>query len=1127
MTDPADSRTRTAGDPGSGPDDPPGPAPAVVVTVVAHDPGWWFEETLASIAAQDYPNISVLVVDTASTDAAAVRDRVAAVLPEAHLRRLDTDPGFAAAADEVLVAVQGAAFHLFCHDDVRLAPDTVRLLVEEAYRSNAGVVGPKVVQWADERRLLSVGMGSDRYGQPVHYVERGDLDQSQHDAVRDVFYVPGGATLVRADLFVALGGFDRSMTFHGEDLDLCWRAHVAGARVIVAPAARVAHLEALGVRRPVDDRRRLQQRHRLRAMRTSTTLGTRVRTTPLAALLALMEIVQSVALGRLRHARDIASAWSWNARHGGSARRRRHDLASIRQAPDGDVRSFQSRGSARFSAFVRAQLGRDESGRRDFVSNIRTAKATTSVVIWAFIVVFLLLGSRELLFGHGDIPAVGDFQPFLGPGQMLSRWISGFQTVGLGSTAPAPTGFGIFGSLGVVFLGAVGVLRKVLILGLWPVGAIGMWRFTKPVGSRRARIVATVAYVIVPLPANAMAEARWGGLVAYAVVPWILGQLAAAGRVAPFGDLGGSAGPGVRSRPLLHRVVAVGVVTALAATIEPAIVLVVIGCALALVFGGLLAGQATGAGRVLVVGVGGALVAVVLQLPWSLSAADGWEAVVGVSSTSGYGLGLGELLRFATGPFGNGMFGWALLITAALPLLIGRRWRLGWAVRGWVLAAAGIGVAWVAGQGWLVDVLPGPDVLLAPAAAGLALAAGLGMAAFEVDLPDYHFGWRQIVSLLAGAAFLLALLPALGTALSGRWDLPRGDYSRTLSFLDTPTDAQTDRVLWIGDASAIPLAGWRLDAPAVDDLGPQRVLAFATSSAGTPTVAEEWAGDLGAASETESALQVAASGGTTRLGALLAPMAVKYIVVPLAPAPDPFARDTSYVPSDLLAVLDGQLDLDSVTVNPGVRVYENAAYGPSRALLPAGTELPSGGQGLTDRIVPGLGQAPAVLPDIQGYSDWSGPLDQPGELFVSAAGDGWKLQVDGSDVASSEALGWANSFPVEQAGGATLRFDTPVTRWLALAGQVALWLIAFAYLLRVRVREDESTELQPTPAPAPEAPAHVVIGADLDDLFGAGSVGGDLPTMAVPVVTPPTEASSPPATDEPEGGRRGRRRRSR
>src|SRR5690606_25901934 len=127
-------RARTVADPGAGPDDPPGPAPAVVVTLVVHDPGWWFEETLESLRDQDYPNVSVLVVDTASASGAAVRDRLAAVLPEAHLRRLETDPGFASAADEVLVAVQGAAFHLFCHDDVRLAPDAVRLMVEEAFR---------------------------------------------------------------------------------------------------------------------------------------------------------------------------------------------------------------------------------------------------------------------------------------------------------------------------------------------------------------------------------------------------------------------------------------------------------------------------------------------------------------------------------------------------------------------------------------------------------------------------------------------------------------------------------------------------------------------------------------------------------------------------------------------------------------------------------------------------------------------------------------------------------------------------------------------------------------------------------------------------------------------------------
>ena len=1090
-----------------GSDDPSGPAPAVVVTLVAHDPGWWFEETLESIAAQDYPNVSVLVVDTASIDAGGVRQRVAAILPDAHLRRLDTDPGYAAAADEVLVAVQGGSFFLFCHDDVRLAPDAVRVMVEEAYRSNAGVVGPKLVEWAEPRRLLSVGMGSDRYGHPVAYVERGDLDQAQHDSVRDVFYIPGAVTLVRADLFSALGGFDRHMTFHGEDLDLCWRAHAAGARVVVAPGARVAHLEALGRRRPADDRRRLQARHRLRAMRVSDTFLTRLRATPLALVLTLVEVLQSLALGRLHHARDAAAAWPWNLRHGRSARRRRRLLAAVRQTPDREVRAFQSRGSARLSAYLRTQIGRDDTGgrRRDFVSNLRASRATTTVMAWTFIVVLLVVGSRELLLGGADIPAVGGFQVLLGPGQMFSHWVSGYQSIGLGSTAPAPTGFGLLSGLGVVFLGAVGVLRKVLILGLWPVGALGLWRLSKPIGSRRARAVATLAYVIVPLPANAMAEGRWRVLVTYAAMPWVMSQLAAASRLAPFGELGGSAGPGVRSRPVLHRIVAVGVITALAATLEPAMVVVVGGVAVAVALGGAHAGQFAGSGRVLAVGVGGSVVAVALQLPWSLSAANGWDSVVGVSSTTGYALDLSELLRFSDGPFGNSLLGWGLLVTAALPLLIGRRWRLGWAVRGWAVAAVGFGVAWLVGQGWVEWVFPEPDVVLVPAAVGLALAAGLGMAAFEVDLPDYHFGWRQIVSLLAGAAFVAALFPALGMALSGRWQLPRGDYDSRLrqTFLDQDTEGQAARVLWLGDAGTLPLSGWALEAPGVDDLGPHRRLAFATSG-GTPTIVEQWAGDEGATAELQSALEVAAGGGTTRLGALLAPMAVRYIVVPFAPAPDPFAQDTTRVPSDLLAVLDGQLDLDSITVNPGVRVYRNAAYGPPRALLPPGTEVASGGDALSDRVVPGLTGAPPVLGDSDRFDQWSGSLGEPGELYLSAAGDRWRLQVDGAEMTRDGALGWASVFTVDRPGPARLGFDAPISRHLALVGQVLLWALALGFLLRVRVREDEGTALSGSPEERPSdgRPRHVVIGADLTALLAESDLDqSDRPTMAVPVVT--------------------------
>ena len=114
-------------------------------------------------------------------------------------------------------------------------------MVEELYRSNAGAVGPKLVAWDDPRVLESVGMGVDRFGEVDRTIELGEVDQEQHDGVRDVFVLPSACMLVRADLFRELGGFDEAMSFHGEDVELCWRIHHSGARVVVAPSARVRH----------------------------------------------------------------------------------------------------------------------------------------------------------------------------------------------------------------------------------------------------------------------------------------------------------------------------------------------------------------------------------------------------------------------------------------------------------------------------------------------------------------------------------------------------------------------------------------------------------------------------------------------------------------------------------------------------------------------------------------------------------------------------------------------------------------------------------------------------------------------------------------------------------------------
>ncbi|MFM8304263.1 MAG: glycosyltransferase family 2 protein, partial [Actinomycetota bacterium] len=235
-------------------------APPLVVVLVTHDPGPGLEDVLWSLVDQDYPGLEVLVVDAAS--AVDPTDRVAAVIPDALVCRTRAS-GFAEAANVALTEIDGAAFLCFVHDDVALGPAAIRVMVEEAYRSNAAVCGPKLVEFDRPEVLLDVGRAIDRFGGAHTGIEPGELDQEQHDAVRDVFYVSSATMLVRADLFRVLGGFDPESFPGSEDLDLCWRARLAGARVMVVPDALVQHRE-VGNLRAAGDRHEIRDRARRR-----------------------------------------------------------------------------------------------------------------------------------------------------------------------------------------------------------------------------------------------------------------------------------------------------------------------------------------------------------------------------------------------------------------------------------------------------------------------------------------------------------------------------------------------------------------------------------------------------------------------------------------------------------------------------------------------------------------------------------------------------------------------------------------------------------------------------------------------------------------------------------------------
>ena len=1044
-------------------------APPVVAVMVVHSPGEWFDETLESLARQDYPNLNTLFILTGGTSDAEgepVAARIRTRMPDAFVRVLEggpsTGPGFGPAVNAVLDVVEGAAgFFCICHDDVALAPDAVRAMVEELYRANAGIVGPKLVEWDHPRVLQDVGLDVDRFGASAPRVEQGEHDQGQHDGTAEVFAVPSACMLVRADLFRTLGGFDPAMRYTGEDVDLCWRARLTGARVTVAPRARVRHRGDLALRRPDLNLATLRARNEVRA---AITLSPGSRLPLLLAQLigiALLELVAGLFTGRLAVAwaslRALVGA-SWRsptflARRGSVAKLRRRAGADT----DATVGALHAAGSNRLRSYGRVREMRTLIGVEDNIRRWRE-RSIVPAVTWGVVVFCVLIASRTFI--DRGLPAVGQFLPFPdGVGDLWSAFRSGWNPNGLGATAPNPSGLAALAVGSVAWLFDLGAGPTVLVVGLVLAGGLGAWRLGDLFPSSRERIVALVVYVAMPLVPGVISTGRLGALVAYAAVPWFVHLVRVAvgiGTADPASasvDLtDGILAPGWRER--VRRTAIAGIVVALAAAIAPPVLVIVAAVAVVLGASSLLVGTGwrtaawlTGTGLV------AAGCAWLLNLP--AAAAWGWHDFTASPVAGPSGRSLVDVATMDIGRAQLGVLAIALYVPVLAGLLLSAAWRLTWAARAAGLVTAFGALAVLHEREALPLRLPETGYLLAPVALGLALAAACAVASFASDVAAGSFGWRQPLGVAAVGAVAVGMFPSLLTITDGAWYAP----SNTMASLVEPElrpdpDFGDFRVLYLGDTRLLP--GAAVDVGELGDVeggfrGETGIGALLTPP-GMPGIAEIWpAAATGADDQLDTALRDIAANATQRGGRLLAPFAIRYIVVPVHDGAVSTPNDSVPVPDGLLAALDSQLDLQLLYSPPNYVLYENTSAFPGVALFTGG-DAASVAAATTESLVrtdltsgrPVLGTA---LDDLRG-----GGEVEAGVLHVAVPFDArWRLTVGGEQLRPRPGFGAMTAFDVPAAGRAQLAYEQPGSRSLALGGQLALWVAAAIAASRVRL----------------------------------------------------------------------------
>lgn len=193
---------------------------------------------LNALRAQTYPRVEVIVVDNASHDHS--RELLAGEYPEVTLIALPENRGFTGACNAGMEAAHGE-YAALLNNDTEVDPGWVAAVVEAFDRHpDAGLVASKMLMFNERSRFHTTG---DLYRVDGRLFNRGvwEYDQGQYDREEYVFSACGGSSAYRRKLLDEIGLLDDDFFFSCEDMDLAWRAQLAGYRCIYAPGAVVYH----------------------------------------------------------------------------------------------------------------------------------------------------------------------------------------------------------------------------------------------------------------------------------------------------------------------------------------------------------------------------------------------------------------------------------------------------------------------------------------------------------------------------------------------------------------------------------------------------------------------------------------------------------------------------------------------------------------------------------------------------------------------------------------------------------------------------------------------------------------------------------------------------------------------
>ncbi|MFE4454916.1 glycosyltransferase [Streptomyces sp. NPDC056796] len=1050
------------------------PRHVVTAVLVSHDGARWLPHVLGGLLGQERPVQSVVAADTGSADdsarlvtealggervlhlarrtsfGTAVEEatRSAGVLTPDDLPYLKRPSGW----DPVTRTWRDDAYDMpelphgepvqwlwLLHDDSAPEPDALAEMLRVVDNDqHAAIVGPKLRGWYDRKQLLEVGVSIANSGRRWTGLDRREQDQGQHDQVRTVLSVSSAGMLVRRDVWEELGGFDRRLPLMRDDVDLCWRAHMAGHRVLVAPDAVLRHAEASArERRPIDCAgRSVASPHRVDKAGAVYTMLVNARGKQLPW--SLLRLVVGTLLRTLAYLvgkapgqalDEVAGLFGTLLRPGRivAARRARGrgavdaaELRSLFPPPGATVRATVEQVAGNFGNSA------DESGSRhgavesgpggddaDFLeveqfARLKKVGRKPGPVLFALLLVVSLVACRGLLTsgalaGGALLPAPADVSDLWG------RFADGWHTVGTGGTQSAPPYLGMIAALSALFLGSTGFALTLLLVCSVPLAGLTAYFASRPLlESRLLRAWASVAYAFLPAATGALATGRLGTAVLAVLLPLI-----ARAAVAAHGLRGDGSTARGSWRATWAYTLLLTVTTAFTPVVWPLAVVLGVGVLV------LRRGDIAAYGLRFLATAGTPLL---VLAPWSLtllSSPSGFLKEAGLDIGAGTASAVDLLGISPGGPkAAGGVLLLGIVLAALAALLRGERQ---FAIRAaWVVVLVSLVFAGISnGSTWA-----GPATLVYGVA--LLTAALLGADGARVRVAALSFGWRQpVAALIALAAGLAPVVAAVGWMIGGAaGPLERRDPVQVPAFVAEESSTRDQaRTLVLGGTS--PAA---VSYSLVRGSGARLGDAELTEAGGGNTHLDKVVANL-----------VAGSGADQ--GSQLSGFAVRYVLV----------RDGS--PREMSRVLDSTPGLSRLSQLDGSALWRVDRQVSRLAIVPSGK-----------------GAVPVPVGSLPVEAHTTIPEGDSGRILrvADAADPGWQATLNGRALTPRTVDGWAQGFELPAEGGTLdLTFDAPFTHTAWVWAQVALGVVLVVLALpgrRKDIDDDLPEETEAVPA---------------------------------------------------------------